>query len=210
MSASGPVRVGVLVSGSGTNLQALLDSCAVPGFPAQVAVVVSNVPGAFALERAATAGVSSAVLEHQAFDSREAFEDQLVTVLEAHQVEAVFLAGFMRVLGPTFLRRFPGKVLNIHPALLPSFPGLHGPRQALAHGVKLAGCTVHLVDEGTDTGPIVAQAAVPVLDGDDEAALAARILVEEHRLYPLVLRWVAERRLKVVGRRVVVDSKILV
>ncbi len=195
-------RAAVLVSGNGSNLQALLDASAAPDFPAEVVLVASNLPTAFALERARQAGVETLVLEHRAFASRDEFETRLAAELEARRVDLVCLAGFMRLLGPTFLRRFPRKVLNIHPALLPAFPGLHGPRQALAHGVKLAGCTVHLVDEGTDTGPIVAQAAVPVEDGDDETALAARILVQEHKLYPLALRLFAEGRLQVDGRRV--------
>jgi phosphoribosylglycinamide formyltransferase-1 len=200
------LRLGVLVSGGGTNLQALIDACAAADFPAEVAVVASNLPGALALDRARKAGIATVVLEHRAFKSRDDFEAKLADALDAHQVSLTCLAGFMRLLGPGFLRRFPGKVLNIHPALLPSFPGLHGPRQALAYGAKLAGCTVHFVDEGCDTGPIVAQAVVPVLPGDDEATLAARILVEEHRLYPLAVRLFAEGRLHVEGRTVRVDG----
>ncbi|MHB8875615.1 MAG: phosphoribosylglycinamide formyltransferase [Myxococcaceae bacterium] len=204
---SGRVRAGVLVSGGGTNLQALIDACAARDFPAEIGVVASNLPGAFALQRARRAGLDTLLLEPKGFGSRDEFEAALASGLEARGVTVVCLAGFMRLLGAGFLRRFPGRVLNIHPALLPSFPGLHGPRQALAHGVKLAGCTVHFVDEGTDTGPIIAQAAVPVLPGDDEAALAARILAEEHRLYPLALRLFAEGRLKVEGRSVRVDGE---
>lgn len=203
MSARRRKRLAVLVSGSGSNLQALIDACAEESFPAEIAVVVSNVATAYALERARAAEIPALTLDHRAFPRREAYEAELLRVLEERKAELVCLAGFMRILGPTFLRAFPGRVLNIHPALLPSFPGLHGPRQALAHGVKIAGCTVHFVDEGTDTGPIVAQAAVPVLPGDDEAKLAARILAEEHRILPLVVRWVAEERVKVAGRHVV-------
>lgn len=206
---SGRAQVGVLVSGGGTNLQSLIDACASPQFPAQIALVISNVSGAHALERARKAGIATLVLEHGAFPDRSSFEAALVLALREREVALVCLAGFMRLLGPTFLREFPRRVLNIHPALLPSFPGLHGPRQALAQGVKIAGCTVHLVDEGTDTGPIVAQAAVPVLPDDDEPALAARILEQEHRLYPLALRWLAEGRLKLEGRRVAVDAEPL-
>jgi phosphoribosylglycinamide formyltransferase-1 len=194
--------VGVLVSGGGTNLQALLDACAQPGFPARIVQVISNIPGAFALERAQKASVPADVVSHKDFADRTAFETALVDRLKAAGVELVCLAGFMRIVGPTFLRAFPQRVLNIHPALLPAFPGLHGPRQALAHGAKIAGCTVHLVDEGTDTGPIVAQAVVPVLPEDDEAALAARILVQEHALYPMAVRLFAEGALEVVGRSV--------
>ncbi|MBI3182117.1 MAG: phosphoribosylglycinamide formyltransferase [Myxococcales bacterium] len=200
------VRAGVLVSGGGTNLQALIDACAAPGFPAEIAVVISNVAEAFALERARKAGIATAVIDHKAFPSRDEFEAALVARLREHRADLVCLAGFMRLLGGTFLRQFPSRVLNIHPALLPAFPGLHGPRQALDYGVKIAGCTVHLVDEGTDTGPVVAQAAVPVLADDDEAKLAARILAEEHRLYPLALRWVAEGRLTIEGRKARVEA----
>jgi phosphoribosylglycinamide formyltransferase-1 len=199
-------RVGVLVSGGGTNLQALLDAAREPGYPAQIVQVISNVPGAGALERARAASVPAEVVDHRAFPDRAAFEAALVDALRRHGVELVCLAGFMRLLGKGFLSAFPMRVMNIHPALLPAFPGLHGARQALEYGAKLAGCTVHFVDEGTDTGPIIAQAAVPVLAGDDEVALAARILREEHRLYPLALRLVAEGRVRVEGRRVVADA----
>jgi phosphoribosylglycinamide formyltransferase-1 len=196
------MRVGVLVSGSGTNLQALLDASAEPGYPAEVAAVLSNVPGVLALERARTRNVPTVVLPQVGFADRTAYDRALVEALAPYRCEGVCLAGFMRLLGPTFLRAFPGGVLNIHPALLPSFPGLHAQRQALEHGVKMTGCTVHLVDEGTDTGPIVAQAAVPVLDGDTEESLRLRIQEQEHRLYPLALRLLAEGRLRVEGRRV--------
>ncbi len=197
------MKLGVLVSGSGSNLQALLDACARPGFPAEVAVVVSNVPTAFALERARKAGVRTEVLEHKAFGARADFEKALGDTLVSAGVELVCLAGFMRLLGADFLGRFPGRVLNIHPSLLPAFPGLHAQRQALERGVKVAGCTVHFVDPGMDTGPIIAQAVVPVLPGDDEAALSARILKEEHRLYPLVVKLVATGAVKQEGTRVV-------
>jgi phosphoribosylglycinamide formyltransferase 1 len=181
-------KLGVLVSGSGSNLQALLDACARADYPAEVALVVSNVPTAFALERARTAGVAARALDHKTFGTRADFEKALGDALEQAGVEWVCLAGFMRLLGADFLGRFPGRVLNIHPSLLPAFPGLHAQRQALARGVKVAGCTVHFVDPGMDTGPIVAQSAVPVLTGDDEAALSARILEAEHRLYPLAVK----------------------
>ncbi len=203
---SGRMKLGVLVSGSGSNLQALLDACARPGFPAEVAMVVSNVPTAFALERAKKAGVPTVVLEHKAFGSRADFEKVLVGALESAGVEWVCLAGFMRLLGTDFLGRFAGKVLNIHPSLLPAFPGLHAQRQALERGVKVAGCTVHFVDPGMDTGPIIAQAVVPVLPGDDEAALTARILKEEHRLYPLVVKLVATGAVRLEGGRVVTTA----
>lgn len=195
--------LGVLVSGSGSNLQALIDASAAPDFPARIAVVVSNVATAFALERARKAGIATEVLEHKAFPSRAAYDEKLAEVLRAHGVTRVCLAGFMRLLGPAFLRAFPEGVMNVHPALLPAFPGIHAARQALEYGAKIAGCTVHFVDEGTDTGPIIAQAAVPVLATDDEAALQARIQKEEHRLYPECVRRWCEDRLVVQGRRVV-------
>jgi len=203
---SGRTKLGVLVSGSGSNLQALLDACARPDFPAEVAVVVSNVPTAFALERARKAGVPAVVLDHKTFGSRTDFEKALVETLASAGVEWVCLAGFMRLLGADFLGRFPGKVLNIHPSLLPSFPGLHAQKQALERGVKLAGCTVHFVDPGMDTGPIIAQAVVPVLPGDDEAALSARILQEEHRLYPLVVKLAATGAVRLEGGRAVTTT----
>ncbi|WP_141329822.1 phosphoribosylglycinamide formyltransferase [Myxococcus sp. AB025B] len=182
------VRLGVLVSGGGSNLQALLDACAREDFPAEVACVVSNVPTAYALERARAAGVPAVVVDHKAHASKAAFEAAMLEALGAAGVQWVCLAGFMRLLSADFLGRFAGRVLNIHPSLLPSFPGLHAQRQALERGVKVAGCTVHFVDAGTDTGPIIGQAAVPVLPEDDEKSLSARILVEEHRLYPLAVR----------------------
>ncbi len=191
-------RVGVLVSGRGSNLQTLLDAAADPWFPADITVVVSNVPGAFALERAAAAGVPALTIDHRG-RGRAEFEAELLAALS--DVDIVCLAGFMRVLTPGFLNAFPNRVLNIHPALLPAFPGLHGPAQALAAGVTQAGATCHLVDAGVDTGPILAQGSVPVLPGDTEESLAARILPLEHRLFPLGLRWLAEGRVTVTDRR---------
>ncbi len=194
----------MLASGSGSNLQALLEACAQPGFPGQVVLVVSDVPTARALDRARDAGVAAEVLEPRAFPDRGAYDAALAGLLQARGVEAVCLAGFMRLLGHRFLSAFPHRVLNVHPALLPAFPGLHAARQALAAGVKVTGCTLHFVDEGVDTGPIVAQSAVPVLEGDDAARLQARIQAEEHRLYPEVVRALCEGRLRVEGRRVAV------
>jgi phosphoribosylglycinamide formyltransferase-1 len=198
--------VAVLVSGSGTNLQSLLDAAATPDYPARIAVVVSNVPGVRALERAAAAGVPTKVLPHQGYPDRAAYDRALVEAIAPFSCTIVCLAGFMRLVGPTFLRAFPGGVLNVHPALLPCFPGLHSHRQALEHGVKLTGCTVHLVDEGTDTGPIVAQAAVPILEDDTEDSLQRRIQEQEHRLFPIALGLLAAGRLRVEGRRVSVSG----
>jgi phosphoribosylglycinamide formyltransferase-1 len=200
-------KLGVLVSGSGSNLQALLDACAQADFPAEVACVVSNVPTAFALERARKAGVPAIVVDHKALPSKVDFERALLDALRTHGVEWVCLAGFMRLVSADFLATFPGRVLNIHPSLLPAFPGLHAQRQALERGVKIAGCTVHLVDAGTDTGPIIAQAAVPVLPEDDEKSLSARILVEEHRLYPLAVRLAVTGKVVAEGLRTRVDAR---
>jgi phosphoribosylglycinamide formyltransferase-1 len=202
------MNIGVLVSGSGSNLQAILDAHRRGELGGgQVVLVISNLPGVRALERARAAGVPAEVIPHQQFASREAFDGALISALQQKGVELVALAGFMRLLTPRFLHTFPGRVVNIHPALLPAFPGVHAQRQALDYGVRVTGCTVHFVDEGTDTGPIIAQAPVPILDSDDEATLTARILAEEHRLFPAALRAVVEGRVQVRGRRVVVQSE---
>ncbi|WP_338867238.1 phosphoribosylglycinamide formyltransferase [Myxococcus stipitatus] len=195
------VRLGVLVSGSGSNLQALLDACAREDFPAEVACVVSNVPTAYALERARAAGVATVVVDHKAHANKVEFEAAILSALRSAGVEWVCLAGFMRLLSADFLGHFSGHVLNIHPSLLPSFPGLHAQRQALERGVKVTGCTVHFVDAGTDTGPIIGQAAVPVLPDDDEKSLGARILAEEHRLYPLAVRLAVTGQVALDGSR---------
>ncbi|MEI7892433.1 MAG: phosphoribosylglycinamide formyltransferase [Myxococcales bacterium] len=198
------MRLGVLVSGSGTNLQAILDAVATGALDASVAVVISNVSTAAGLARASNAGVATEVVNHREYASREAFDAGLVERLRHHQVDTVVLAGFMRIVTRVLLEAFPRRVVNIHPALLPSFAGVHAQRQALNYGVRVAGCTVHLVDEGTDTGPILAQAVVPVLDDDDEESLGARILVQEHALLPKVLQWISEGRVRVeerLGRR---------
>jgi phosphoribosylglycinamide formyltransferase-1 len=199
------LRLGVLASGSGSNLQAILDAAASGRLDARVEVVVSDVPGAFALERARRASVASEVVEYGASCTREAHDGRVVDALRRHGVDTVALAGYMRLVTPLLLEAFPGRVLNIHPALLPSFPGLHVQAAALAHGVKFSGCTVHFVDEEMDHGPIVIQAAVPVRDDDTADTLAARILREEHRIYPQALQYLAEGRLRIEGRRVLVD-----
>jgi phosphoribosylglycinamide formyltransferase-1 len=199
------MRLGVLASGGGSNLKAILDACASGTLNARVAVVVCNVPGAGALERAARAGVPAVVLPHKGAASREAYDEALVAILREAGVELVCLAGFMRLITPILLKAFENRILNIHPALLPAFPGMHGVRQAIGAGVRVAGCTVHLVDEGTDSGPIVLQAAVPVLDEDTEESLAARILLQEHRIYPRAIALFAEGRVRLEGRRVRLD-----
>jgi phosphoribosylglycinamide formyltransferase-1 len=197
------MKTGVLASGSGTNLQALIDAWKGSALaPAELVVVGANIAGCLALERAQKAGIETFLLSHKAFATREDFDRGLVEELRKRGVELVVLAGFMRVLTGAFLDAFPLRVLNIHPALLPAFPGVHAQKQAIDYGVKLAGCTVHFVDKGTDTGPIIAQAAVPVLPGDDEDSLGKRILGEEHRLLPAVVRAVASGQVSVDGRRV--------
>ncbi len=192
------VPVAVLVSGRGSNLQALLDAAADPAYPAAITRVVSNVPGALALERAAKAGVETAVVVSKG-RARESFEAELRGAIG--DAEWVCLAGFMRVLTPFFLDEFPARVLNVHPALLPAFPGAHGIADTLAYGATVAGATVHFVDSGVDTGPILCQGSVPVLETDTVESLAARVLGLEHQLYPLALRWCVEGRVWIEGRR---------
>ncbi len=204
--AGGRLRVGVLVSGRGSNLQALLDACARPGYPAEVVVVISDRERAAALDRARAAGVEALVVSPKDFADREAFDLALVRELTARRVGLVCSAGFMRILSSAFTRAFSGRAMNIHPSLLPAFPGLHAQRQALEHGAKVAGATVHFQDEAVDTGPIILQASVPVHPDDTEDTLSARILVEEHRLYPEAVRLFAEGRLSVAGRRVFVKG----
>ncbi|MFU8855613.1 MAG: phosphoribosylglycinamide formyltransferase [Deferrisomatales bacterium] len=198
------LRLGVLASGGGSNLQSILDAAAGGMLDARVAVVVSDNPEALALERARRAGVAAEVVP-VAGAPREEHDRRVTAALGRHGADTVALAGYMRLVGPVLLRAFPGRVLNIHPALLPAFPGLHVHAQVLAHGAKFSGCTVHFVDEGTDTGPIILQAVVPVRDDDTPEALAARILREEHRIYPQALQYLAEGRLRVEGRRVRVE-----
>lgn len=194
-------RVGVLVSGRGSNLQALIDAVERGDLEADLAVVISNVAGAAALERAAAAGIESQVLAHVGWSSREAYDEALAAALRARNVEVVCLAGFMRRLSARFLEAFSGPVLNVHPSLLPAFPGLDAAGQAMAHGAKVAGCTVHLVTAELDAGPIVAQAAVPVLPDDTSDSLASRILVEEHRIFPAALARVLAGGWHLDGRR---------
>jgi phosphoribosylglycinamide formyltransferase-1 len=191
------ITLGVLVSGTGTNLQAILDAIASRKLDARLAVVVSNVPGAGALERAQDAGVKTVVVDHTHYTDRRAFDAAVVEALRAHGVELVVLAGFMRLVTDVLLDAYPMRIVNVHPALLPAFPGLHAQRQAVDYGVRVSGVTVHLVDAGTDSGPIVAQTAVPVHEGDDEESLRKRILKEEHVLLPRVLQWFAEGRVTV-------------
>ena len=197
------MNVAVLASGSGTNLQSLIDSGRRGELgPARLVVVGVNVPDCRALARAQAAGLPTFVLDHRAFATRDDFDRALEAALARHNVDLLVLAGFMRLLGAAFLARYQGRVINIHPALLPAFAGLHGQKQAFAYGVKVSGCTVHFVDSGVDSGPVIAQTAVPVLDDDDEPTLSARILAEEHRLLPAAVRALAEGRVTTEGRRV--------
>lgn len=196
-------HIGVLISGRGSNLQALIDATREGRLEAKIALVISNRADAYGLTRAGQAGIPTVVRDHKAYPSREAFEQALVDDLRARDVSLVCLAGFMRLLGPTFVAAFPNRILNIHPALLPSFPGLHAQRQAVQHGVKVSGVTVHLVDTDLDAGPIVLQAAVPVQDDDTEESLADRILVEEHRVYPAAVQIVLDGNWTLDGRRFV-------
>lgn len=204
--ATRPLSLGVLASGRGSNLQAILDAIAAGRCPARVAVVVSDRKDATALDRARAAGVPAVWLDPGAHPDRAAFDGAVATVLARHGVDLVCLAGYLRVLSPVLVAGFRGRILNVHPALLPAFPGLHAQRQALRHGVKVTGATVHLVDEGVDTGPIVLQAAVPVREDDTEETLSARILAEEHHLYPEAIRLYAQGRLAVEGRRVRIEE----
>ena len=200
------IRIGVLVSGRGSNLQALMDSIKAGRLDAQIAVVVSDVEDAYALQRARSAGIETRYIDPGPTRSRlsDKAEAEITSTLDGAGANLVALAGFMRILSPELVRHFKYRMMNIHPSLLPSFPGLHVQRQALDYGVKFSGCTVHFVDDGVDTGPIIIQAAVPVLDDDTEEALSERILREEHRIYTEAIRLFAEGRLKINGRRVTV------
>ncbi|HYY47393.1 MAG TPA: phosphoribosylglycinamide formyltransferase [Thermoplasmata archaeon] len=202
------IRVGVLASGRGTDFQSLVDARDRGDLDIELAVLVCNVPGAPVVERAKRAGIPVVVIDHRPFGKdRAAFEREVVKVLKERRVDLVVFAGFMRLVSNTFIGQFPMKILNIHPSLLPAFPGAHAHRDALAAGVKVSGCTIHFVDASLDGGPIVLQRAVPVLDEDTEETLAARILEQEHLLLPLAVRLFAEGRLRVEGRRVRIDTK---
>lgn len=203
------LKVGVLASGSGSNLQAILDQCQGGDIPAQVVVVISDKEGSFALQRARRQQVQALLINPKDFSSKVLYEQAIVTALREHGVELVCLAGYMRLVGSTLLEGFPHRVMNIHPALLPAFPGLHGQQQAFEYGVRFAGCTVHFVDEGMDTGPIILQAVVPVLDEDTADALAARILAEEHKIYPQAIRLFAQGRLQIQGRKVRIIEEVM-
>jgi phosphoribosylglycinamide formyltransferase-1 len=190
-------RIVVLISGRGSNMEAIVRACRAEGWAAQVAAVVSNRPDAAGLAFARSQGIATAMVDHRSWADRAAFDDELARAVDAFAPDVVVLAGFMRILGAAFVHRYAGRLLNIHPSLLPAFPGLHTHRRALEAGCKVAGATVHFVTDALDHGPIVLQAAVPVLSGDDEATLAARVLEREHVIYPRAVRWCVEGSLRV-------------
>ena len=200
------MKIAVLVSGSGTNLQTLIEQLhqdETSGI--DIAVVISDRRKAYALTRAASVGIPTHVVRTQDFENRVDFDAEISKLIEHHAAELIVLAGFMKLFQPLFVRKYQNRIINVHPTLLPAFPGAHPVADTLAYGVKIAGVTVHFVDEGVDSGPIIAQAAVPVLDTDDEESLHNRIQIEEHKLYPKVIKWYAEGRLKVKGRKVIVE-----
>ncbi len=187
----------ILISGRGSNMEAIVRACAAEAWPARIAAVISNRPDATGLSFAAEHGIATAVIDHKGFSERAAFDAELARVVQSYEADVVVLAGFMRILSPDFVRRFEGRLLNIHPSLLPAFPGLHTHQRALQAGCKVAGATVHLVTAELDHGPIVAQAVVPVLPGDTEATLSARVLVREHEIYPRAVRWLVQGELSI-------------
>jgi len=205
-----PLRVAVLASGRGSNLQAVIDAIEAGWVQAQIVVVISNKKNAVALERARKHGLKDLFVDPKPFagrpDSREAYDQSLLEILQQHEVELVLLAGYMKIVTAVLVNAYANRMMNIHPSLLPSFPGLDVQKKAIDWGCKLAGCTVHFVTEGVDEGPIIIQAAVPILDGDTPDTLAARILVQEHKIYPRAVQLFAEGRLKVEGRRVFIDD----
>jgi phosphoribosylglycinamide formyltransferase-1 len=195
-------KLAVLVSGQGTNLQALIDQIEQGALAAEIAIVISNVKDAFALERAKNHGIKTVFLDPKSFAGKKEFDSALIDRLQAEAVDLICLAGFMRILGKAFINNFSDKIINIHPSLLPAFPGLHPQRQALEYGVKFSGCTVHFVDEGVDSGPIILQSVVPLYDSDDEETLSKRILEQEHIIYPRAIQLMAESRLIVSARKI--------
>jgi phosphoribosylglycinamide formyltransferase-1 len=197
-----------LVSGSGTNLQAIIDQIEAKRLDAKIEVVLSNKADAYGLVRAKNYGIATEMLDHKQFPSREAYDQAVVDLLRARGVELVVLAGFMRLLSPVFVKAYSNRIMNIHPALLPSFPGLHVQKKALEHGVRFSGCTVHFVNEECDEGPIIIQAVVPVFPDDSEESLAVRILKQEHRIFPRAIQLYAEGKLRVEGRRVLIDGLV--
>ncbi len=201
-----PLKLGVLISGSGSNLQSIIDHIEKGSINAVIKIVISNNPDAYGLIRAKKHGLPVLIFKHENFKTREDFDLELIQAFKNSNVELVVLAGFMRILTSAFLREFPKRIINIHPALLPAFPGTHVQKKALEYGVKFSGCTVHFVDEGVDTGPIIIQSVLPVQDDDTEETLAARILKEEHRIYPQAIQFYADGKIEIDGRRVKIKS----
>ncbi len=199
-------RVAVLASGGGTNLQAVIDAAEAGTLSGEVAIVISDRPGAYALERAKKHGIKTSLITKTEHPTREAYDKKLVEILKENKIGLVVLAGFMRIITKPLIEAFPLRIINIHPSLLPAFPGLNVQQKAIDYGVKFSGCTVHFVDEGVDTGPIIIQAAVPVMDNDTDESLSSRILKEEHRIYPEAIRLFCQGRLEVNGRRVVIKK----
>ena len=204
--AAKKLKLAVLASGGGTNLQSIIDRCAQGTLDASIELVISNNPGAGALQRAESVGIKTTCIDHRTFTNRQDFDLAVVAALQESGAELIVLAGFMRIITEPFLQAFPQRIINIHPALLPAFPGLHVQQKALDYGAKFSGCTVHFVDDGVDTGPIIAQAVVPIFDNDTEDTLAARILKQEHKIYPQVIQWFAENRVTLEQRRVKIES----
>ncbi len=206
MAATKKLRLGVLASGGGTNLQSIIDQCQQQQIDAEIVLVLCNNPDAGALQRAEKAGLPNACINHRDFAERQAFDLAVVTALKEAGVELVVLAGFMRIISEVFVAAFPNRIINIHPALLPAFPGLHVQKKAIEYGARFSGCTVHFVDTGVDTGPIIIQAVVPILDDDTEESLSARILQQEHKIYPKAIQLIAEGRVTIEGRRVRIEA----
>jgi len=197
------INISVFISGRGTNLQSIIDAVQSGKLPVTIKAVISDNEEAYGLKRAQKAGVESIFIDPDDFSTTQKYEQKLLEFMEENKIKLVVLAGFMRLISPYFLNNFRGKVMNIHPSLLPSFRGLHAQKQAIDYGVKVSGCTVHFVDEGMDTGPIILQKAVPVYDDDDEDSLAERILTEEHKIYPQAIKLFAQDKLKIKGRKVI-------
>jgi phosphoribosylglycinamide formyltransferase-1 len=202
------LKLGVLISGNGSNLQSIIDHIEKGKLKAVIKIVISNNPDAFGIPRAQKHKIKTEILKQKDFKSKEEFDQNIIKILQENSVDLVVLAGFMRIISPAFLRAFPHRIMNIHPALLPSFPGLHAQKQAFDYGAKLTGCTVHFVDEGVDTGPIIIQAVVPVYDDDTQESLTERILEEEHRTYPQAIQLFADGKLQIQGRKVLIKSTV--
>jgi phosphoribosylglycinamide formyltransferase 1 len=196
------IKLGILISGSGSNLQSIIDNIEKGALKATINIVISNNPLAFGITRAQKHGLPVIVVKQEDFKTRDDFDAELIRILKNHEIDLIVLAGFMRILTPDFLKAFPQKIINIHPSLLPAFPGIHGQKKAFDYGVKFSGCTVHFVEENIDSGPIIIQSVVPVLEDDTEESLAVRILNEEHRIYPQAIQFFAAGRIRISGRKV--------